>query len=96
MPHTAALGLSGFYMNSNREIRYIVASDVNPRDGIGLETYINGDLVMEIFRDDSERRTYMTLFTHQLDFDVLETSIAKFKERIDPNYIEYQDGPGQA
>lgn len=82
-------------MSSNREIRYIVASDVSPRDGIGLETYINGDLVMEIFRDDYERRIYMTMFARQIDFDVLEASIAKFKERIDPNYIEHQDGPGQ-
>lgn len=81
-------------MSPEREVCYVVASDVNPRDGIGLETYINGDLVMELFRDDSERRTYMTLFTRQLDFDVLEASIANFKERIDPNYIEYQDGLG--
>lgn len=80
-------------MNSEKEIRYVVASDVNPRDGIGLETYINDDLVMEIFRDDTERRTYVTIFVRQLDFDVLEASIAKFRERIELNYIEYEDGP---
>ncbi|GAA4998762.1 hypothetical protein FNZ56_12060 [Pseudoluteimonas lycopersici] len=83
-------------MHPKKEIQYVVASDVNPRDGIGLETYINGDLVMEIFRDDTERRTYMTLFSRQLDFDVLESSIAQFKDRIDLNYIEYPDGPEQA
>jgi hypothetical protein len=78
-------------MVTDRKISYIIASDVNPRDGIGLETYIDGDLVMEIFRDDSERRTYMTLFSSSVDLDVLEASIAKFKERIDPSYIEYPD-----
>lgn len=81
----------GECMISDKKISYIVASDVNPRDGIGLETYINGKLIMEIFRDDSERRTYMTLFSNNVDLDVLEASIAQFKERIDTNYINYPD-----
>lgn len=75
------------HMHPNREISYVVASDVGTRDGIGLETYIDGDLVMEIFRDDSERWTYVTSFTRQLDLDVLEDSIVQFKDRIDPEYI---------
>ena len=73
------------------QISYVVASDINPRDGIGLETYIDGSLVMEIFRDDSERRTYMTLFSSSVDLNVLEASVAQFKERIDSSYIEYPD-----
>ncbi len=83
-------------MRPKREITYIRASDVNLRDGIGLETYIDGDLVMEIFRDDSERRTYMSLFSRRVDLDVLEASIEKFKERIDTNYIDYPDEPAEA
>ena len=79
-------------MQLSKKISYLVASDVNPRDGIGLETYIDGDLVMEIFRDDSERRTYMTLFSGSLDLDVIEASVETFKRRIDLNYIEYPDG----
>lgn len=75
-------------MSPMRDVHYIVASDVNHRDGIGLETYIDGHLVLEIFRDDSERKTYATLFSSQIDLHVLETSIATFKERIDLNYIE--------
>jgi hypothetical protein len=78
-------------MNSERKVTYIVASYVNPRDGVGLETYINGDLVMEIFRDDSERRTYVAPFAKRIDLDVLEASIREFKERIDLSYIEYPD-----
>ena len=76
-------------MQSDKELSFVVASDVNPRDGIGLETYINEKLVLEIFRDDSERRTYLTVFANSVDLDVLETSIKKFKERIDQNYIDY-------
>ena len=86
------LGLLGEHMVTDRKISYIVASDVNPRDGIGLETYINGSLVMEIFRDDSERRTYMTMFSSSVDLDVLEASIVQFKHRIDRSYIECPDG----
>lgn len=78
-------------IRSERKITYLVASDVNPRDGIGLETYIDGELVMEIFRDDAERRTYVRLFAKEVDFDVLEAAIEKYKERIDVNYVQYPD-----
>ena len=75
-------------MKPEDEITYVVASDVNPRDGIGLETYVNGELVMEIFRDDKERRTYVSQFKADLNLSVVEVSIARFKECIDPDYIE--------
>ncbi len=79
-------------MHPVKKTSYVVASDVSTRDGIGLETYINGHPVMEIFRDDIERRIYMTLFASNVDLDVIESSIEKFKERIDLEYIEYPDG----
>ena len=79
-------------MHLSKKISYLIASDVNLRDGIGLETYIDDDLVMEIFRDDSEKRTYMTLFSGSVELDVIEASVEKFKECIDLNYIDYPDG----
>lgn len=75
-------------MSPDKRISYVVASDVRSRDGIGLETYINGGLAMEIFRDDTEKRTYMTLFCGNIDIGVLEDSIEQFKQRVDPRYIE--------
>ncbi|MUV14032.1 hypothetical protein [Noviluteimonas gilva] len=83
---------AGGSVSSKRQISYIVASDVNHRDGIGLETYVDGELVMEIFRDDSEQRTYVTLFADAIDFGVLEASIEEFKTRIDQSYIEQPNG----
>lgn len=83
-------------MHTERKISYVIASDVNPRDGIGLETHVNGDLVMEIFRDDSERRTYLTMFSSGVDLEVVEASIETFKKRVDLNYIDYPDEPAQA
>jgi len=74
-------------LRDERKISYVIASDVNSRDGIGLETYVDGDLVMEIFRDDTERRTYLKLFSSDVNLDVLEASISKFKERIDLDCI---------
>jgi len=62
-------------MKSKKEISYMV----------------DGDLVIEIFRDDTERRTYISLFSKDVDLEVLEASIEKFKERIDVNYIDYPD-----
>ena len=75
-------------MKSEEMISYIVASDVHLRDGIGLETYINGSLVMDIFRDDSEKRTYVTVYSKNIDLAHLEASVTKFKEKIDAAYID--------
>ena len=62
---------------------------MNPRDGIGLETYLNGKCVMEIFRDDTEKRTYVTVYAESIDLDVLEASITQFNVRINSDYMEY-------
>jgi len=37
-------------MKENRD-RVIIASDVNERDGIGIEIYRNDELIAEIFRN---------------------------------------------
>lgn len=79
-------------MLPEREIRYVVASDVSSRDGVGLETYVDGDLVMEIFRDDSERRIYVTLFASCVDLAVIEASMARFKEHPGESYLDCRDG----
>jgi len=41
-------------MKENKD-RVIIASDVNERDGIGVEIYRNNELIAEIFRDDTEK-----------------------------------------
>jgi len=71
----------------DEKITYVVFSDVNPRDGIGLETYVEDALVMEIFRDDTEQRTYMRAFASAIDLDVLTGSVAEFNKRIDREYL---------
>jgi len=33
-----------------------IASDISDRDGIGIEIYQSGELVLEIFRDDTKKQ----------------------------------------
>lgn len=42
-------------MDSNSQIKVVVASDVHDRDGIGVEIYLNDELMLEIFRDDTKK-----------------------------------------
>ena len=41
---------------------YTIASDVGDRDGIGVEFYCHGKMIMEIFRDDTKRTREVTLY----------------------------------
>lgn len=40
----------------NKDYSYIIAGDVSLRDGIGMEIYKNENLVLEIFRDDMDKK----------------------------------------
>lgn len=77
-------------VKSAPRISYLVASDVGSRDGIGLETYVDECCVMEIFRDDSERRTYMTVFAKDVDLATVEASILMFKDSINENSMAHE------
>ncbi|MEC7518949.1 MAG: hypothetical protein VYE22_03735 [Myxococcota bacterium] len=59
----------------------LVASDVSGRDGIGVEIYADGELVLEIFRDDTARTRTVSQFA-SLDFELLEQALAVFREKI--------------
>lgn len=63
-----------------KKVSFLVASDVNPRDGIGAELYVDDRIQIEVFRDDSARRRYVTLFEENVDLDLVEQCIQKFKD----------------
>lgn len=71
--------------------RVVVASDVNPRDGIGVEIYRDNELVVEIFRDDRERTRTVTVFKENISLELMEESIQTFKKEIPWNFIEYNE-----
>lgn len=71
--------------------RVVVASDVNPRDGIGVEIYRNDELVVEIFRDDTKRTREITIFKESVALELMEESIQIFRKEIPWEFIEYEE-----
>ena len=71
--------------------RVIIASDVNERDGIGVEIYRDNELVVEIFRDDTKRTRTVTVFKREISLDLLEESIEIFKKEIPTDFIDFDD-----
>jgi hypothetical protein len=60
--------------------RVIIASDVNERDGIGIEVYRNDKLVVEIFRDDTNKTRTITVFKENISLELMEECISTFKK----------------
>lgn len=78
-------------MMSILDIKIIVASDVNKRDGIGIEVYHNENLILEIFRDDTEKSRTVTTYNDSIPLEVMEYSIEQFKKEIPNEFIKYPD-----
>lgn len=74
-----------------QDIKVVVASDVNTRDGIGVEIYQNDELIIEIFRDDTKKSREVTLFKRDVPLELVEESISIFKNKIPWDFIEYDE-----
>lgn len=68
--------------------RVIIASDVNKRDGIGVEIYKNDEYLVEIFRDDTEKTRTVTVFKNEISLELMEECIGIFKKEIPWDFIE--------
>jgi hypothetical protein len=68
--------------------RVVIASDVNTRDGIGVEIYRNDQLVIEIFRDDTDKTRTITVHTKDISLELMEDSIHAFKKNIPWDFID--------
>lgn len=68
--------------------RVIIFSDVDKRDGIGIEVYQDDKLILEIFRDDTKRTKKATFFQQEISLDILEKSIETFKKKIPFDFID--------
>jgi len=71
--------------------KVVVASDVNPRDGIGVEIYSKGKLAIEIFRDDTECTRTVRVFDEKVSLELVEESIQIFKREIPWEFIKYDE-----
>lgn len=77
-------------MKENKD-RVIIASDVNERDGIGVEIYRNDQLIAEIFRDDTERTRTIRVFKENMSLELMEECISTFKKEIPWDFIDYSE-----
>jgi len=77
-------------MNSkfNKIEKYVIASDVSSRDGIGVEIYSGDEILLEVFRDDTKKRNEVTLYHRDLELELVEQAIALFRKEIPQ---EFQD-----
>ena len=65
-----------------------MASDVNPRDGIGVELYYDDTLIMEVFRDDAQRTRTVAFHVESVSVEDVEACIEKFREEDLWSFIE--------
>ena len=71
------------------DYKFIKASDVSSRDGIGVEIYRGDTFLMEIFRDDTDKSRIIFMPQETIELSVMEDCIRIFKDNIDWNFIEY-------
>ena len=80
-------------MELNKD-RFEIASDVNSRDGIGVEIYKDNKLKVEIFRDDTKRNRIISIFDEDkfidIPLDLMEEAIKIFKKEIPWDFIDYE------
>jgi hypothetical protein len=75
-------------MSGTKSLSWTLTSDVSARDGIGIELETDGEVVLEIFRDDTKKSREVTFFTSDLPLSVVEETIAKFKKEIPRDFQE--------
>ena len=73
------------------EDKVVIASDVSTRDGIGIEIYRDNQLLIEIFRDDTEKTREVTVYSKSISLELMEESIRIFKEEIPWDFIADAD-----
>lgn len=69
-------------MTEAQKSSWTIASDVGDRDGIGIELQIDGEMVLEVFRDDTKKTRTVTLFKGEAPLNLIEEAIAIFKKEI--------------
>ena len=73
------------------KVKYIIASDVSDRDGIGVEIYLDEEMILEVFRDDTKRFREVTLWQKDVPLELVEEAISIFKREIPWDFIVYKD-----
>ena len=76
-------------MSFDRNMYQVIrASDVSDRDGIGVEISREGELLCEIFRDDTAKTRTVWLAHKDVPLEELEGFIQIFRDEIDWSFID--------
>ncbi len=67
---------------SLKDYEVIIGSDVNERDGIGIEIWSKEQLLIEIFRNDKNEEYTISVFEKDLPLSLIEEAIKRFKKEI--------------
>ena len=67
--------------------RVEIISDVSGRDGIGIEVYRNNELIVEIFRDDTQKTRTITNHKNDISVEFMEECINIFRKEIPWDFI---------
>ncbi|GAB5520479.1 MAG: hypothetical protein RhofKO_27300 [Rhodothermales bacterium] len=75
-------------MSSPKQIWTVIASDVAERDGIGVELYVDDQLVVEVFRDDTKKARQVTLYDKDVSLELVEEAIRVFRRKVDWAFVD--------
>ena len=75
-------------MINKSNLKFIIVSDVNQRDGIGIEIWEKDKLIIEIFRDDSKKSREVTTYKKDISLDLVEYAIDCFKKEIPNKFLD--------
>ena len=74
--------------SSLKDYKIVIASDVHTRDGIGIEVWQEDKMLIEVFRDDENKKYTISLFEKDLPLELVEEGIQCFKEEIPSEFQE--------
>lgn len=73
---------------SEKRFEVLVASDIATRDGIGIELYENGELILEVFRDDSRKTREISLYKRDIPVEIVEEALEVFRKEIPRDFLD--------
>ena len=71
-----------------KKYRFEIISDVSGRDGIGIEIYRDNELIVEIFRDDTQKVRTITNYKKDIPLELMEECIKIFRAEIPWDFID--------
>ena len=75
--------------NYFKDYKVYVASDVSQRDGVGIEIHKDDKILIEIFRDDTDKNYTVSCFEIDLPLEFVEKAIELFRKEISQEFIDY-------